>query len=246
MMRHREVSFIDGFDGELVDEDEDTARLVAEFQKGDNEAFDPLYTRYFERVYGYLRVLFNDRDEAEETAQQAFAQVFEALPKYERRAQPFRAWLFVVVRNTALRRLTEMNRFEPMEAADLDRLREDMAADAADDALLAALHWITDPDLALFIERLPVVQRQILLMRFELDMSHAQVAQVLDRNVDDVRAQQYRALTFLRKRLKALEKRLEAAENNTGDLGDGGDSQAMQRLPDKQNVLRARRYSIWR
>jgi RNA polymerase sigma-70 factor (ECF subfamily) len=240
MMRHLGVSFT-RFDVASVEEDEDTARLVVEFQAGDKEAFAPLYERYFDRVYGYLRVLFNNRDEAEETAQQAWTQVFAALPKYERRRQPFRAWLFVVVRNTALRRLTEMGRIEPMDAAELDRYREEEAV-PADDALLAALNWITDPDLTLFIERLPVVQRQILLMRFMLDMSHRQVAKVLNRSEDDVRALQYRALTFLRTRLKALEERLEAKQGIT----DGGDRTPMQRVPDKQNVLRARRYSLWR
>jgi RNA polymerase sigma-70 factor (ECF subfamily) len=239
MVRQPGVTFKRFDFGVEPDEDEDTARLVTEFQAGNAQAFAGLYSRYFDRVYGYLRVLFNNRDEAEETAQQAWTQVFEALPRYERRAQPFRAWLFVVVRNTALRRLTELNRMAPMEASELDRHREEQGN--GDEGLMATLDWITDPDLTLFIERLPLVQRQILLMRFMLDMSHRQVAGVLHKSEDDVRALQYRALTFLRKRLKAVERRA-----GIGDPCDGGDRTPMQRVPDKANVLRARRFAIWR
>jgi DNA-directed RNA polymerase specialized sigma24 family protein len=56
----------------------------------------------------------------------------------------------------------------------------------------------------MFIERLPLAQRQVLLLRFMLDLSNDEIARVLDRSNDDVRLLQSRALRFLRDRLAAV------------------------------------------
>src|SRR4051794_15827870 len=103
------------------DEDLDTARLVTRIQAGDRDGYAELYMRYFDRVYGYLRMLLRDSHEAEDVTQQVFLRVLEALPKYERRRQPFRAWLFTIVRNHALTNLNKRQRFQLVEPEELDR-----------------------------------------------------------------------------------------------------------------------------
>jgi hypothetical protein len=105
-------------------EDRDTARLVTRFQAGDKDAFAALYMRYFDRVYSYLRVALRDAHEAEDGAQQAFMQVLEALPRYERRgSSPFRSWLFVIVRNCALGHLRKTGRIELEDVETLNMRR---------------------------------------------------------------------------------------------------------------------------
>jgi RNA polymerase sigma-70 factor (ECF subfamily) len=182
-------------------EDLDTARLVTRIQAGASAEFATLYSRYFDRVYGYLRVILNDRHEAEDAAQQVFMQVLEALPRYERRGQPFRAWLFVSVRNLALYQLRKLRRSEAQDPAEIDRSRENGGSTEAD---LSAIGWISDNDLLLFVERLPAAQRQVLLLRFMLDLPSKEIATILDRSPEDVRMLQARALRFLNSRLSAL------------------------------------------
>jgi RNA polymerase sigma-70 factor (ECF subfamily) len=182
-------------------EDEDSARLVARFQAGDQDAFAHLYTRYFDRVYGYLRIVFREVQEAEDVTQQVFMHVFMKLGEYERRRQPFRAWLFVVVRNHAINRLRKLGRLEVEDPATLDRRREHADSDAPDPA---ALGWITDRDLLLFVERLPLPQRQALTMRYLLGMTTSEIAAVMGRRPNDVSKLQHRALAFLRERLAAV------------------------------------------
>jgi RNA polymerase sigma-70 factor (ECF subfamily) len=212
-------------------EDRDTARLVARIQAGDGEAFGELYMRYFDRVYGYLRVVFNDSHAAEDATQQVFMRVMEALPDYEHRG-PFRGWLFTIARNHALTELRKRNRLEVTDPADLNRRRE---AGAEDEADLAALDWITDRDLLLFIERLPLPQRQVLLLRYMLDLPHAQIARILDRSPDDVRMLQSRAQRFLRERLTAVGRRSETGSRTT-----------MVRRRAHAYLLRRRRFALMR
>jgi RNA polymerase sigma-70 factor (ECF subfamily) len=105
-------------------EDIDTARLVARVQAGSNAEFATLYTRYFDRVYGYLRVALRDQDEAEDAAQQVFLKVFERVHSYRRQRQPFRAWLFVIVRNQPLDVLRLRARVDVREPDELARVRD--------------------------------------------------------------------------------------------------------------------------
>jgi RNA polymerase sigma-70 factor (ECF subfamily) len=182
-------------------EDRDSARLVTRFQAGEREsAFAAVYNRYFDRVYGYLRNALRDPHEAEDAAQQVFTQMFEALPRYERRRQPFRAWLFVLVRNEAVSRLRKSGRLTVEESATIERRRDAAVGDGEPQAL----DWLSDRDLMLFVERLPLAQRQVLLLRYVLDLSNIQIAEILERTPTDVGKLHHRAVGVLRDRLAAV------------------------------------------
>jgi RNA polymerase sigma factor (sigma-70 family) len=183
-------------------EDLDSARLVTSFQSGDGEAFTALYIRYFDRVYSYLRVLLKDAHEAEDGAQQVFTKVFEALPSYELRdGKPLRAWLFTVVRNHALGELRKRGR---VELEDQDELERRLASGVPEMPEMPVLGWISDRNVLLFVERLPLPQRQVLTLRYTMDMTNTEVGEVLGRSPSEVRVLHYRAVSFLRERLDAV------------------------------------------
>jgi RNA polymerase sigma-70 factor (ECF subfamily) len=210
-------------------EDIDTDRLIARIQSGDREAFAALYQRYFDRVYGYLSVALRDHHLAEDGAQHVFMRVFESLPGYARRSAPFRAWLFVVVRNHAISQLRRSKRIALCDPAELDRQREAEAPAAAENVL----DWISNRELLMFIERLPLAQREVLVLRYVLDLTFAQIAAALGRSPDDVRMLQHRALTMLRQRLAAVE-----------HGGRGRSRASIRRCRDQAPVLRMRRFAL--
>jgi RNA polymerase sigma-70 factor (ECF subfamily) len=181
-------------------EDEDTARLVTRIQTGDREAFALLYMRYFDRVYGYLRLVLRDAHEAEDASQHVFLKLLEALPRYEARGKPFRAWLFTIARNRAVSQLRLAGR---SEVADLSELESNESAHLASDDL-SVLDWISDRELHLFIDRLPLAQRQVLFLRYFAGMSMAEIATALGETGETVRKRHARALRFLRARLTAV------------------------------------------
>jgi RNA polymerase sigma-70 factor (ECF subfamily) len=183
-------------------EDLDTARLVTRHQAGDKEVFAELYMRYFDRVYSYLRLALDDEHAAEDATQQVFLKVMEALPRYERRTQPFRAWLFTIVRNHAIRYLEKRGRMEVVDPVELTERGESAEPEPLE--ALGTLGWITDREILMLIERLPVSQRQVLMLRYMMDLTTTDIAAVLGRSSEDVRALQSRALRFLQQRLTAL------------------------------------------
>lgn len=216
-------------------EDLDTARLVMRIQSGRRDLFEQLYLRYFDRVYGYLWLMLRDDHVTEEVAQQVFVSVLGSLAGYEHRGQPFRGWLFTVVRNQAIAELKRQGRQDVLDPMVLGALREGQAQLTADDPVdgPATLEWITDRDLLLFVERLPLAQRQVLLLRYMLHLTHPEIADVLGRSHADIRVLHSRALAFLRDRLAAV-----------GRVPRDCDRTRMRRIPKYAQVLRARRYAL--
>jgi RNA polymerase sigma-70 factor (ECF subfamily) len=212
-------------------EDRDTARLVARIQAGEADLFAGLYLRYFDRVYSYLRMALRDAHEAEDATQQVFIQALEALERYEHRGRPFRVWLFVIVRNTAISFLRKSSRVDILDPA-LLRTKYDSADEPSEAS--GALPWISDRELLLFIERLPLAQRQVLMLRFMLDLSHNQIAAILDVEPNTVAAQQSRALRYIRERLMSVGR---GSERSGGRAG-------MRRWNGQNPVLRLRRFVL--
>jgi RNA polymerase sigma-70 factor (ECF subfamily) len=216
----------------LQSEDIDTARLVSRIQAGAHEGFGTLYERYFDRIYGYLRVALSDEHEAEDATQHVFTRVLEALPGYERRAgRPFRAWLFTIARNHAITEVRRKNRVDLVDPEDANRRRE--LADPTDDTATPGLDWITDRELMLFVERLPAPQREVLVLRYMLDLTPKEIGVSLGRSAEDVRVLQHRALRFLEQRLRALGRPAQALEKRRWE-------RRLRQAP----VLRSRRYAL--
>jgi RNA polymerase sigma-70 factor (ECF subfamily) len=228
------LSFIERIEPATQDrEDVDTARLVTRIQAGERDLFETLYLRYFNRVYSSLRLALRDSHEAEDGAQQVFVNLLAALPRYELRGEPFRAWLFRIVRNQMLTQLRRRRRGEVIDDDEVALQLEVRAApDSAEERVLS---WISDPELLLFVERLPLAQRQVLLLRFWLDFTHAQIAEILDRSPSDVRTLQSRAQSYLRQRLLALEGR--PVQRYT---------RPVKRRRQQARVLRSRRWALSR
>jgi RNA polymerase sigma-70 factor (ECF subfamily) len=96
-----------------VDLDRDRA-LVERCQAGDSAAFGNLYARYYERLLRFCLRRLNDRHEAEDAAQEAFARAWKALPNFagERRFYP---WLTVIAGNICTDMLRRRSRSTPTD-----------------------------------------------------------------------------------------------------------------------------------
>jgi DNA-directed RNA polymerase specialized sigma24 family protein len=118
--------------------------------------------------------------------------------------------------------------------ARLDELR-DQPGSAPESLALDPLDWITDHDLMLFVERLPLAQRQVLALRYMLGLTHPEIAQVLGKSHASIRVLHHRALEFLRARLAAV-----------GRSPIRRQPTRMRRTPRYAHVLRSRRYALLR
>lgn len=181
-------------------EDIEVARLVTRLQAGERQLFADLYSLYLDRVLGYLTVALDDPHEAEDATQEVFLSVLESLPCYERRSQPFRAWLFRIARNQALDCQRARQMVECVDPVDLER-RGERAIGQAD---LSALGWMPDSDLMQLIECLPIPQRQVVFLRHIMGFGNTEIAKILNRTPDSVHQLHHRALERLEEHLTRL------------------------------------------
>jgi RNA polymerase sigma-70 factor (ECF subfamily) len=209
-------------------EDLDTARVVTRIQGGDQDAFSVLYMRYFDRIYGYHRAILRAAAEADDATQEVFLKAFEGLPGYEWRSGTFRGWLFTIARNHAMDLLHQRGRLESLDAEEVKG--RDVASEPGE---LRPLDWISDRELHLFIERLPLPQRQVLFLRYVVGLRSAEIATILGQSPEAVRQHQTRAMRFLRTRLSAL-----------GREPKRGDRAGARVLIRRARVVRARRYAL--
>jgi len=177
----------------------ESLRLVVRFQSGDRSAFEEIYERSFTRIYSFLSSALADRHSAEDAAQEVFVRVFRALPAYEFRGIPFEAWLFRIARNQVIDELQRSHATVVEEPARLSRRHELAVAAHASDADVA-----DDRDLLALVRRLPLPQRQVIVLRYVVDLDWRTIGLVLEKSPDAVRQLEQRAFRSLRQRLEAV------------------------------------------
>jgi RNA polymerase sigma-70 factor (ECF subfamily) len=213
------------------EEDLDTNRLILRYQSGDQAVLSELYMRYFNRVYSYLRLALRDSHEAEDVAQDVFMRVLGALDRFEvRKDQSFGNWLMRISRNMVLTQLSTRRRVYIEDPARLDERQAHL--EQLDER---AFDWISDDELMMFVERLPLPQRQVLFLSYMLGLNGEEIATVLGMTSAAVRKARSRATRVLEQRLAAIMQ--------------GGSSSRRAREPMRvvlrhAQVLRARRFVL--
>lgn len=93
----------------------DEQRLIARAQNGDQGAYALMVERYKDYVFTIAVRITNNREEAEEAAQDAFVNAWRALPKFHGEAK-FSTWLYRIAYNSAI----SMVRKKQHHFADID------------------------------------------------------------------------------------------------------------------------------
>ncbi len=154
-----------------VDLDRDRA-LVERCQAGDSAAFGNLYARYYERLLRFCMRRLNDRHEAEDAAQEAFARAWKALPNFagERRFYP---WLTVIAGNICTDMLRRRSRSTPTDDVELGHHPMGGGAETSEELVLASV----DGELVnRALGRLSTRHRHVLAMREGSGWSYQQIA----------------------------------------------------------------------
>ena len=168
------------------------AQAVTRAKAGDKGAIHFLYVRFADDVFGYVSSIVHDSYEAEDITQNVFAKLPRAILKYEPRQVPFTAWILRVSRNAALDHLRSRRQI-PVEEV---RLEDDESDDVALDisrALRDAL-W-----------RLPVEQREVLVLRHLVGLSPLEIAERLGKTEGSIHGLHHRGRAALQLALREMD-----------------------------------------
>ncbi len=156
--------------------------------QGDPGRFSELYRRHVHLVHSVAYARLGDRAVAEDITAETFRRALRALPRYEPRGIPFRAWLMRICTN-----LVKDERERRVRAARY-------AVTAADPPVSADVSAEIDARATLqaLVEQLAPDRRAVLELRFAEDLPVAEVARRLARTPGAVKQLQRRALDDLR------------------------------------------------
>ena len=185
--------------------DLDTKRLVIRFQAGEDGVFEEIYLRHFGSVYGYAHAAVRNGHDAEDVAQQVFVRALQALPGYEVREASFRAWLLRIARNLVLDSLRRNRRLLVEDPAELGSRQEALGVEQRVD-----LDWLSEREVIHQMELLPRPQREVIVLRYLLDLPYAEIARLTDGTPQAARHLHTRAIRLLQGRLGG---RIEPAPN---------------------------------
>ena len=180
----------------------DDDSLIAAASIGDESAFQRLMEHYQDYVYGLCYRVCNNRSDAQEAAQECFLSFYQNLSRY-RYGGKLSNWLYTIalnkcrqlLRRRKLRRMLSLD-FSPEGQAPLQPV--DAQAGPADKAEQAQLR----ERLALAAAGLVEAQRELFVLRYDLDLSIEEIMAITGKRSEAVRVGLHRARTQLREALK--------------------------------------------
>jgi RNA polymerase sigma-70 factor (ECF subfamily) len=169
--------------------------LMVRGAAGDDDAFRVLVERWQGQILGFLTRSLASESEAEDVAQETFVRMCRNAGSYRPEGR-FASWLFRIAGNLLRSRLRRRKilrfiRFDPTEhdLPDPPRVEEDLRRRELREALGRAL------------ERLPERQREAFVLRYDAQLSHADIAGELGTTISAVETLLHRAKLALREHL---------------------------------------------
>ncbi|MHC4324892.1 MAG: RNA polymerase sigma factor [Planctomycetota bacterium] len=165
----------------------------------DRAAFALLYRLHYERVFRYCcRRLFS-RHEAEDVTSEVFFRVMRTISTFDGNSNGFRNWLYRIATNAVNDHLkTAIRRAEAIRNAALQNGRGNAPDQESDDELQKKNLAVKQA-----ILRLKPKYQTVITLRFFEKMKLVEIAEILGQNPATIRTQLARALSRLRKELRA-------------------------------------------
>lgn len=180
--------------------------LMLEFQGGSRAAFEELFARYRQLLYGFFARRLNNPERAEDLTQETFLAVIRAASRYEPRAS-VRTYLYGI----ALKLLAaERRRLLTSSTAGQSAL------EPKTDETLEYVLWVRQA-----LQKLDAPEREILMLREYEQLSYSDIAELLRIPVNTVRSRLFRSRLALKSYLES-EARINPAQRASTGLPHPG------------------------
>ncbi|HEY3782465.1 MAG TPA: sigma-70 family RNA polymerase sigma factor [Fimbriimonadaceae bacterium] len=176
--------------------------LVERCRNQDAEAFGKIVDAYQHRVFGFVRRMVSDQDEAADVSQEVFIRAYQGMVRFDGRSS-LRTWLFRIAYNLCIDRSRKIDR-TPMETR-IEAVAEDEQPMEFPDArwdpetMLMTDELVSMVDAAL--ESMSEKLRSVLLLHDKEDMAYDEIAQTLNLPIGTVKSRLFLARNHLQQAL---------------------------------------------
>lgn len=168
------------------------AHITTAFARGDDGSLHEVYTRWSPLIYTVARRSVRNDDDAADVTQAVFVAAWQGRQGFDPDSGSLPGWLLGITR----RKIADHYRAAGRAPEPHEELPEEAALDPAVETVIDKVLLADE------IERLGEPQRRILELCFYQDMTHAQVASLLDLPLGTVKSHVRRSLGRLRDRLE--------------------------------------------
>ncbi len=151
---------------------EDLLRQVA---RGDDQAFDAVYTRVSGPVYGLVRRVLRDEAQSEEVAQEVLLRVWREAPRFDESKGSAMAWIMTI----AHRRAVDRVRSEESSSARHERAALLDTTPAYDEVTESVLARLDQEAVRQCLATLTPLQRESVTMAYYNGHTYGEVAELL-------------------------------------------------------------------
>lgn len=149
--------------------------------------FSILYTKYADKVYRKCYTLLKDQGLAEDAMQDIFVKIMMNLASFSEKSQ-FSTWIYSITYNYCIDYIRKNKKAKQLFVDDIERA-PDLIDDVPDEFLLS----MEVKRLKTILEKLPVDDHAILLMKYQDDMSIRDIAELLTKTESAVKMKIKRA-----------------------------------------------------
>lgn len=182
-----------------IDKIEDS-QLVALTLSGNARAYEAIVRRYQKLVYNVLYQMFHDHETAADITQETFMKAFKALPTF-RKESPLKPWLLRIATNSGLNVIRSA---KSKYHDSLDSMLEENPLDepSSGQNVESEVEWrLSQAMLNDALMALPARHRHIFLLRYQHDLSYADIATVMEEPETTIKSMLFRIREKLKKML---------------------------------------------
>lgn len=153
-----------------------------------------IYTQYRDKVFGFVRSKIVNQTEAEDIVQTVFLKVYSNLDKYDETKASLSTWIYTITRNTVYDYLKEKRGHPVLELVD-------NTVDSAEEPDDSLLNQEALEELACALEKLPQIERDVIILIYYHGKPKTEVAKILDITYGQLRYLHDKALSRLKETL---------------------------------------------
>ena len=150
--------------------------------------FDILYSRYSSKIFGKCLSILKDEEKAEDATQEIFVKILLNLAKFSGKSK-FSTWIYSITYNFCIDSIRKRKKDKSILVEDLAN-EHDTAEDGVEDRFLLEMHV---KRLKVILEKIPVTDKAILLMKYQDEMSIKEISEILDKSESAIKMKIKRA-----------------------------------------------------
>lgn len=178
--------------------------LIAQFQKGNVQAFDVLVRRYKDQLLNYVFRFVGNRVDAEDIVQETFLRVYKNKHYYKEIAK-FSTWVYTIAGNLAKTELRRRKRRKIFSVSNFVNEERDFdIPDTAHNPEKEVDSSMKDDVIQRTIEKLPPKFKEVILLRDVQGFAYEEISQILNIPLGTVKSRVNRGRLKLQEDLKFL------------------------------------------